>query len=140
MPAVQPPVKVLVSGATGYIAAWVVQNLLERGYAVRGTARSVAKGDFLKKVFASYGDRFETVVVEDIAKVSLRPPEAPRWSSDDGTRRSSGLSPTEGHALRGRRVIVLYTYRFAICWFRTEHSTRRSKAWMPSNTRHRLSI
>ncbi|KAF8545718.1 hypothetical protein OG21DRAFT_1518540 [Imleria badia] len=43
MPAVQPPAKVLVSGATRYIAAWVMQNLLERGYAVRGTARSVAK-------------------------------------------------------------------------------------------------
>lgn len=70
MPAVQSPAKVLVSGATGYIAAWVVQNLLERGYAVRGTARSVTKGDFLKKVFASYGDRFEVVLVEDIAKVS----------------------------------------------------------------------
>ncbi|KAG8220669.1 hypothetical protein J3R82DRAFT_2954 [Butyriboletus roseoflavus] len=68
MPAVQPPAKVLVSGATGYIAAWVVRNLLERGYAVRGTARSLTKGDFLKKVFASYGDRFEVVVVEDIAK------------------------------------------------------------------------
>ncbi|KAG9310432.1 hypothetical protein JVU11DRAFT_9572 [Chiua virens] len=58
---------VMSKGATGYIAAWVVQNLLERGYAVRGTARSVAKGDFLKNVFASYGDRFEVVVVEDIA-------------------------------------------------------------------------
>ncbi|KAF8139606.1 hypothetical protein EV363DRAFT_1249436 [Boletus edulis] len=68
MPTVQPPAKVLVSGATGYIAAWVVQNLLERGYAVRGTVRSVAKGDFLKKAFAPYGDRFEVVVVEDIAQ------------------------------------------------------------------------
>ncbi|KAF9232840.1 hypothetical protein BU15DRAFT_67091 [Melanogaster broomeanus] len=63
MPAVQPepPCKVLVSGATGYIAAWVVQTLL------RG-ARSVAKGEHLKKLFASYGDKFEVVVVEDIAK------------------------------------------------------------------------
>lgn len=71
MPDVQPPAKVLVSGATGYIAAWVVQNLLDRGYTVRGTARSVAKGDFLKKAFASYGDRFEIVIVEDIAQVSF---------------------------------------------------------------------
>ncbi|KAF8836359.1 NAD(P)-binding protein [Paxillus ammoniavirescens] len=68
MPAVQPPCKVLVSGATGYIAAWVVQNLLERGYSVRGTARSVAKGEHLKKVFAPYGDKFEVVVVEDISQ------------------------------------------------------------------------
>lgn len=68
MTAVQPPAKVLVSGATGYIAAWVVQSLLERGYAVRGTARSVVKGDYLKQKFASYGDRFEVVIVEDIAR------------------------------------------------------------------------
>lgn len=67
MPAVQPPAKVLVSGATGYIAAWVVQNLLERGYTVRGTARSVTKGNYLKKLFASYGDRLEVVAVPDIA-------------------------------------------------------------------------
>ncbi|KAN0101206.1 hypothetical protein V8E55_001190 [Tylopilus felleus] len=71
MPDVQPPAKVLVSGATGYIAAWVVQNLLDRGYTVRGTARSVAKGDFLKKAFASYGDRFEIVIVEDIAQPAV---------------------------------------------------------------------
>ena len=70
MPAVQPPAKVLVSGATGFIAAWVVKNLLERGYVVRGTARSLAKGGFLKTLFASYGDRFELVVVEDVAQVS----------------------------------------------------------------------
>lgn len=79
MPATQPPAKVLVSGATGYIAAWVVQNLLERGYAVRGTARSVSKGSFLKKLFAPYGDRFEVVVVEDIAQVSLTGAST-RWS------------------------------------------------------------
>ncbi|KAF9235760.1 hypothetical protein BU15DRAFT_89474 [Melanogaster broomeanus] len=76
MPAVQPepPCKVLVSGATGYIATWVVQTLLERGYSVRGTVRSAAKGEHLKKVFASYGDKFEVIVVEDISKVSIHFP------------------------------------------------------------------
>ena len=97
MPAVQPPAKVLVSGATGYIAAWVVQNLLERGYAVRGTARSVAKGDLIKKLFASYGDRFEVVVVEDIAQVSLARPEM----VVHGKSRKSGC-----HTLR--RVMVVF--------------------------------
>ncbi|KAF9232841.1 hypothetical protein BU15DRAFT_67092 [Melanogaster broomeanus] len=58
MPAVQPPCK--QPGSCG--------SLLERGYSVRGTARSVAKGEHLKKTFASYGDKFEVVVVEDIAK------------------------------------------------------------------------
>ncbi|KAH7884064.1 hypothetical protein F5I97DRAFT_1646596 [Phlebopus sp. FC_14] len=68
MPAVQPPCKVLVSGASGYIAIWVVKTLLQRGYSVRGTVRSVDKGEHLKKVFADYGDKLEYVIVEDIAK------------------------------------------------------------------------
>ena len=70
MPAIQPPAKVLVSGATGFIATWVVRKLLEKGYVVRGTARSANKGDCLKKLFASYGDRFEVVIVGDISQVS----------------------------------------------------------------------
>ena len=69
MPAVKAPAKVLVSGANGFIAVWVVNTLLEKGYAVRGTVRSFDKGDHLKKLFGKYGDRFELVVVEDIAKV-----------------------------------------------------------------------
>lgn len=68
MPAVTSPSKVLVSGANGYIAAWVVRTLLEKGYAVRGTVRSEAKGAHLKKLFAEHGDKFEVVVVEDITK------------------------------------------------------------------------
>ncbi|KAJ3786733.1 D-lactaldehyde dehydrogenase [Lentinula aff. detonsa] len=69
MPGIVPPgSKVLVSGANGYIAAWVVRTLLEKGYAVRGTVRSEEKGTHLKKIFAGYGEKFETVVVEDITK------------------------------------------------------------------------
>ncbi|VDB84657.1 unnamed protein product [Peniophora sp. CBMAI 1063] len=68
MPAVQPPAKVLVTGANGYIAAWLVRLLLEDGYSVRGTVRSAAKGVFLEKLFAEYGDKFEIAVVEDITK------------------------------------------------------------------------
>ncbi|KAF9047973.1 hypothetical protein BDP27DRAFT_1395161 [Rhodocollybia butyracea] len=60
--------KVLVTGANGYIAAWVVRTLLEKGYSVRGTVRSEQKGLHLKKIFASYKEKFETVVVEDITK------------------------------------------------------------------------
>ncbi|KAJ3969521.1 D-lactaldehyde dehydrogenase [Lentinula raphanica] len=69
MPGIVPPgSKVLVTGANGYIAAWVVRTLLEKGYAVRGTVRSEAKGEPLKKVFGDYKEKFETVVVEDITK------------------------------------------------------------------------
>lgn len=35
------PSKVLVTGVSGYIASWVVKHLLDRGYTVHGTVRSV---------------------------------------------------------------------------------------------------
>ncbi|KDR69946.1 hypothetical protein GALMADRAFT_160124 [Galerina marginata CBS 339.88] len=70
MPPVEPHagVRVLVTGSNGYLAMWVVQNLLEKGYTVRGSVRSEAKGKSLKDYFKSYGDKFEWVVVEDIVK------------------------------------------------------------------------
>ncbi|KAJ7598455.1 D-lactaldehyde dehydrogenase [Mycena floridula] len=69
MPAVlpSPQTKVLVTGVTGYVAVWLVSVLLKRGYSVRGTVRSLQKGKFLKDKFASYGDKFELVVVKDMA-------------------------------------------------------------------------
>ncbi|KAF8142891.1 NAD-P-binding protein [Mycena galopus ATCC 62051] len=60
--------KVLVSGANGFIAAWVVRALLEEGFAVRGAVRSAEKCAPLRETFASYGDRFELVVVPDITE------------------------------------------------------------------------
>lgn len=33
---------ILVTGASGYIASWIIEFLLERGYSVRGTVRSIA--------------------------------------------------------------------------------------------------
>lgn len=71
MPTIEPSAntKVLVSGANGYIAMWVVRTLLEQGYTVRGAVRSVEKGKRLREYFHSYGDKVEWVVVEDIMKV-----------------------------------------------------------------------
>lgn len=71
MPVVEPNSKVLVSGANGFIAVWVARTLLEKGYAVRGTVRSEAKGKHLYKIFEKYGDRFEVIVIENIAQVSI---------------------------------------------------------------------
>ena len=72
MPSVNIGSKVLVSGANGYIAMWVVRTLLERGFAVRGTVRTEAKGKFMTEYFKSlgYGDKFEVIVIDDIVKVS----------------------------------------------------------------------
>jgi len=55
--------KVLVTGANGYIAVWVLRVLLEQGYTVRGTVRSESKGKHLRKLFSSYGDKLELVVI-----------------------------------------------------------------------------
>ncbi|KAJ7679549.1 D-lactaldehyde dehydrogenase [Mycena polygramma] len=60
--------KVLVSGANGYIAVWVVRTLLENGFSVRGAVRFADKGTHLTELFAPYGDKFELVVVPDITK------------------------------------------------------------------------
>ncbi|TFK38827.1 D-lactaldehyde dehydrogenase [Crucibulum laeve] len=68
MPTIQPGGKVLITGANGYLAMWVVHKHLDRGYAVRGTVRSNEKGIQLAEHFKSYGDRFEIVIVEDITK------------------------------------------------------------------------
>ena len=69
MPAIQSPSKILVSGANGFVAVWVVRTLLEAGYAIRSTVRSADKGSHLQKIFATYGNRHELVIVEDITKV-----------------------------------------------------------------------
>jgi len=68
MVAVSSPAKVLVTGANGYLAVWVVKKYLEAGYSVRGTVRSLSKSTFLTEKFSNYGDRFELVAVEDITK------------------------------------------------------------------------
>ncbi len=68
MVAISPPAKVLVTGANGYLATWVVKKYLEAGYSVRGTVRSLPKSAFLNDKFSHYGNRFELVVVEDITK------------------------------------------------------------------------
>jgi nucleoside-diphosphate-sugar epimerase len=63
--------KVLVTGANGYIAIHVVDQLLKAGYAVRGTVRSEKKTLHLKQVFAGYGDKLELIIVDDITRVRL---------------------------------------------------------------------
>ena len=68
MVAISPPPKVVIAGANGYLATWVVKKYLEAGYSVRDTFSSSFKNAFSKSEFAHYGDRFELVVVEDIGK------------------------------------------------------------------------
>lgn len=75
MPAVTSG-KVLVTGVNGFIAVWVAKTLLDAGFSVRGTVRSESKAGHLRTLFASAGDKFEVVIVDDITKVRpfLLPP------------------------------------------------------------------
>ena len=73
MPAISTG-KVLVTGANGYIAAWVVQDLLEHGFSVRATVRSLEKANDIKPIFAPiYGNRLEFAVIDDFTAVSSIP-------------------------------------------------------------------
>lgn len=69
MPTITSTDKVLVTGANGYIALWIVKTLLERGNSVRGSVRSESKGRALLELFKSYGDRLEIIIVPDMTKV-----------------------------------------------------------------------
>ncbi|KAJ6513732.1 NAD-P-binding protein [Mycena vitilis] len=59
---------VLVTGANGFIASHIVDQLLAKGYNVRGTSRSADKSKWLYDVFdKKYGaGRFESVSVPDM--------------------------------------------------------------------------
>jgi len=61
--------KVLVTGASGFVAAWVLKLLLESGnYHVRATVRSQAKADWIANKYSQYKDKLEFVIVEDVAQ------------------------------------------------------------------------
>lgn len=49
-------VRVLGTGASGFIAQQLVIDLLSKGYEVRGTIRSLAKADRLRAIYAEHTD------------------------------------------------------------------------------------
>ncbi len=69
MPAIRPGSLVVVSGANGFIASHIVDQLLQAGFVVRGTVRDASKADWLKDYVASSYDssKFEIAVVPDMS-------------------------------------------------------------------------
>ncbi|TIA87115.1 hypothetical protein E3P99_03387 [Wallemia hederae] len=55
--------RVLVTGASGFLAVEIVQQLLDAGFTVRGTVRAASKGDYLVQLFNN--PNFSYVIVED---------------------------------------------------------------------------
>lgn len=59
---------VLVTGATGFIGAHIVDNLLSRGIKVRGATRSLEKGTTMIKARPQYEGQLEFVEIGDFEK------------------------------------------------------------------------
>lgn len=66
MPSVEPGSLVVVTGTNGHLASTTTLRLLQKGYKVRGTVRSLRSAAFVKTEFASFGANFEVVEVPDI--------------------------------------------------------------------------
>lgn len=59
--------KVLVTGASGFLAVHVVHEALKAGFQVVGTVRSNGKGDYLKELFEKhYPGKFSYTIAEDL--------------------------------------------------------------------------
>jgi len=58
---------ILVTGASGFVAAHVLNEFLDHGYNVRGTVRSKETAAKVRKTHAKYGDKLSFAIVEDVA-------------------------------------------------------------------------
>ncbi|RAQ63366.1 hypothetical protein COH21_012942, partial [Aspergillus flavus] len=65
------PKHILVTGATGFIGAHVVDNLLARGLAVRAATRSKQKGEQMKAARPQHASRLEFVDIQDFSQIGV---------------------------------------------------------------------
>ena len=61
---------VLITGSTGFLGSHVAAAFLRAGWQVKGATRDLAKGNHLKHRFGEYGNKFQVVLVPDMAKES----------------------------------------------------------------------
>ncbi|EJD46141.1 NAD(P)-binding protein [Auricularia subglabra TFB-10046 SS5] len=65
MPAISAPATILSSGVSGFVGSHVAYAYLQRGFSVRGTARTLAKGDAIRAIFdTKFPGKFELVGVD----------------------------------------------------------------------------
>ncbi|GAA5861467.1 hypothetical protein JCM3774_000258 [Rhodotorula dairenensis] len=57
---------VLVTGASGFLASYVVDAFLDAGWKVKGTVRNKSKADHILARYPNHADRLELVQVQDI--------------------------------------------------------------------------
>lgn len=58
---------ILVTGINGFIASHIGRQLLEKGFAVRGTSRSASAGPQLRRsAFKGFEEHYEHLVVPDM--------------------------------------------------------------------------
>lgn len=69
-PVIAPGSLVLVTGANGFIASHIADQLIQAGYRVRGTVRDTSRTAWLNELFDKrYGEgKYESVTVEDMGK------------------------------------------------------------------------
>jgi len=68
MPALTAPATVLVTGASGYVGAWVVRDLVTRGFSVHATLRKESQGEALVKHSPDYAGKVKYSLIPDIEK------------------------------------------------------------------------
>ena len=77
MTTINPTAPVLVTGASGYIASWLVKYLLESGHTVHGTVRDPSKKaglEHLHALAAKHGDRLKLFKADLLAQGSYDAP------------------------------------------------------------------
>jgi len=60
--------RVLLTGASGFIALHILELLLKRGYSVRGTVRTQDKANKIAAAYHEYQERLDFAIVEDLSK------------------------------------------------------------------------